>query len=96
MTEYLDAWYPHEKTNDMLGKIAISKKARENALKRVEKDPKEAAMQKIEAEHEALKPNEKTNGYLAPFARAMQVKYSHVLDSPVSIERRIRKLKKSK
>ena len=77
-------------------KKARKKLAYEAALARLKKDPKEAAMQKIEKEHEALKPHQKTDGYLAPFARAMQAKYSSVLNSPVAIERRIRKLKNSK
>lgn len=70
--------------------------ASKGADARLQNDPKEAAMKKIEAEHEALKPHQKTWGYLAPFSRAMQEKYSSILVSPISIERRITKLKKRK
>lgn len=76
-------------------KNAISESKRKAALARIERDPKEVAMQKIEAEHEALKPHQKTKGYLAPFAREMQEKYQ-ILQSTAAIERRIRKLRKSK
>lgn len=76
-------------------KNAISESKRKAALARIERDPKEVAMQKIEAEHEALKPYQKTKGYLAPFAREMQEKYQ-ILQSTAAIERRIRKLRKSK
>jgi hypothetical protein len=71
---------------------ARSNNARNSALKRIERDPKEVAMQAIEKEHEALKPHQKTKGYLAPFTRAMQIKYP-VLENPESIARRIRRLK---
>jgi len=67
--------------------------AKNNALLRLQRDPKEAAMQNIEREHDSLKPHQKTRGYLAPFARAMQEKYP-VLQNPVSIETRIRAYKK--
>lgn len=80
----------------LVNRIFTRRKQRSAGKKRLEKDPKEAAMQKIEEEHESLKPHQKTKGYLAPFAREMQKKYSSVLDSPVAIERRIRKLKKSR
>lgn len=76
-------------------KNAISESKRKAAFARVIKDPKEAAMRAIEVEHEALKPHQKTKGYLAPFAREMQEKYP-ILQSTAAIERRIRKLKKSK
>lgn len=73
-------------------KLAISETKRHAALARVAKDPKEAAMQEIEKMHEDLKPHQKTRGYLAPFARAMQSKYP-ILESTAAIERRIRKLR---
>jgi len=60
---------------------------------RVANDPKEEAMLKIEGEHDALKPHQKTWGYLAQFARAMQEKYP-IIESTTSIERRIRKHRK--
>lgn len=62
------------------------------AVARLQKDPKEIAMQQIEKEHQALKSHQRTRGYLAPFARAMQEKYP-VIESATSIERRIRKLR---
>lgn len=94
--EYLRRRYPRDFVDykKVIEKLA-SDMGRKNALKRLAKDPKEAAMQKIEQEHEALKPHQKTRGYLAPFARDMQKKYSSVLDSPVAIERRIRRFKKA-
>ena len=72
-----------------------SNERRHAGLRRVANDPKEAAMLMIEKEHSNLKPHQKTYGYKTQFAKDMQEKFP-VIESLVSIERRIRKLTNKK
>lgn len=84
VNEYMDDWYPHKETLDRLGKNAISKMARENALKRFEKDPiskaKNDAKEAIKVEWSTIPKSKKTHGWKAQFANRMQTKFPVIED----------------
>ena len=80
VNEYMDDWYPHKETLDQVGKSAISRMARENALKRLEKDPKQTTKTAIMGEWKKIPKSKKTHGWKAQFSNQMQAKHPNIED----------------